>query len=262
MANDLTRRPARGAIRLRGVKKSFPAYYTETLKGSLLRLLRGQRLLERRTILDGLDLDIAPGERVGIIGRNGAGKSTLFRLMSGILTPDAGSVEIGGRVSPLIEITAGLVPDMTGGENIRINASILGLRRDEIEERFDEIVAFADLREFVDTPVRFYSSGMMGRLGFAVATHVDADVVLIDEVLAVGDARFQRRCLDRIDELSNQGATVILVSHDIDAIARHMERVVWLDGVIREQGPPSDIVQAYVASMATSVVASVKSNHE
>lgn len=240
---------ARGAIRLRGVRKSFPAYSTETLKGSVVRLLRGQRLVERRTILQGVDLDIAPGERVGIVGRNGAGKSTLFRLLSGILVPDAGQVTVGGRVSPLIEITAGLVLDMTGGENIRLNASILGLRRHEIAARFEEIVAFADLREFVDTPVRFYSSGMMARLGFAVATHVDGDVVLIDEVLAVGDAGFQRRCLERIDQLSESGATVVLVSHDVEAMSRHMERIVWIDGVVRDQGPPGRILPEFVASL-------------
>lgn len=235
-----------GAIRLRGVKKTFPAYYAETLKAALVRVARGESVVERRTILDDLDIDIAPGERVGIIGKNGAGKSTLFRLMSGILAVDAGSVQLGGRVSPLIEITAGMVPDMTGAENLRLNAAILGLRRSEIAARFDEIVAFADVREFIDTPVRFYSSGMLARLGFAVATHVDANIVLVDEVLAVGDREFQERCLSRMELLHSRGATVVLVSHDLDAIERHMSRVIWLEGgAVKRDGAPKDVLAAY-----------------
>lgn len=244
---------APGTIRLRGVKKTFPAYYAETLKGALVRIARGERVIDRRTILDGVDLELARGERVGIVGKNGAGKSTLFRLMSGILAPDEGSVAIAGRVSPLIEITAGLVLDMTGAENIRLNAAILGLSRLEIRQRFDEIVAFAELTDFMDTPVRFYSSGMMARLGFAVATHVDADVVLVDEVLAVGDAAFQARCLARIDELSARGATVVLVSHDVEAVRRHMHRVVWLDrGKVHADGPAAEVLAAYLAAMAAA----------
>lgn len=243
---------ALGAIRLRGVKKTFPAYAAETLKASVVRLMRGQPLWERRTILDGLDLDVAAGTRVGIVGRNGAGKSTLFRLMSRILTPDAGTVEVGGRVSPLIEIAAGMVPDMTGAENIRLNAAILGLRREEITKRFADIIAFADIGDFVDTPTRFYSSGMLARIGFAVATHVDADLILIDETLAVGDQEFQQRCLERINFLCERGATVVLVSHDLDAVAQHMERVIWLEhGRVCLDGAPDEVVQRYRAAIAS-----------
>lgn len=245
----------RGTIQLRGVKKTFPSYTADSWKVALVGIARRDRARERRTILDGVDLTVAAAERVGIIGKNGAGKSTLFRLMSGILTPDAGVVDIGGRVSPLIEITAGLVPDMTGRENIHLNAAILGLTRAELRERFDDIVAFAGIGEFLDTPVRFYSSGMMARIGFAVATHVDADVVLVDEVLAVGDEQFQRRCLARMDALSAQGTTIVLVSHDLDAVARHMQRVVWLEqGRVRMHGTPAEVLPPYRDSVAQSNV--------
>jgi ABC-type polysaccharide/polyol phosphate transport system ATPase subunit len=243
----------RGAIQLRAVKKTFPAYHADTIKGALARLARGQPVIDRRTVLDGVSLAVKPGERVGIVGKNGAGKSTLFRLMAGILAPDEGVVELGGRVSPLIEITAGMVIDMTGAENIRLNASILGLTRRQTEERFDDIVRFADIADFVDTPVRYYSSGMLARLGFSIAVHVDADIMLIDEVLAVGDAAFQARCLERLHAAWTNGTTIVLVSHDLAAVRRHTERVVWIEnGAVRADGATAEISAEYEASAAPS----------
>jgi ABC-type polysaccharide/polyol phosphate transport system ATPase subunit len=215
--------------------------------------LRGQPVVERRTIFEGLDLDVKPGERIAIVGKNGAGKSTLFRLMAGILAPDAGDIAIGGRISPLIEILAGLVIDMTGAENIRLNASILGLTNAQIRDRFDEMLAFADLGDFVDTPVRYYSSGMLARLGFSVAVHVDADIVLVDEVLAVGDATFQRRCLDRMSELSRRGTTIILVSHDLEAVRTFFARTAWIgDQRVLDDGPTERVLAAYTSAGSAS----------
>lgn len=236
----------RGAVVLRDVKKSFRAYHAETLKHAAISLLSGARLTERREVLKGIDLRVEPGERLGIIGRNGAGKSTLFRVISGILSPDAGQIQMGGRVSPLIEITAGLVPDLTGAENIRLNAAVLGLTRKQVEQKFSTIVEFAELADFLDTPARYYSNGMQARLGFSVAINVDADILLIDEVLAVGDAQFQQRCLDRLRELSERGATIIVVSHDLSALRGFCHRVAWLEkGRIESVGETDAVLEEF-----------------
>lgn len=240
----------KGAIRLRGVHKSFRAHHAMSLKESLIHVAQRRPLYERREILRGIDLDVAPGERVAIIGRNGAGKSTLFRLVSQILRADRGDVELNGRVSPLIEITAGHVLDMTGAENIRLNALLLGLPRHKLADRFDAIVDFAGIREFLDTPVRYYSSGMHARLGFSVAVNVDADILLIDEVLAVGDAEFQARCLARLDELARKNVTIVFVSHDLSAVRALCPRSVWLDaGKVRQDGATDAVVAAYSAEV-------------
>lgn len=224
----------RGAIHLHGVTKSFRAYHARSFKESAIRLLHRQPLVERREILRGIDLDVRPGERLGIVGKNGAGKSTLFRIISGILRPDAGTMEVTGRVSPLIEITSGLVPDLSGQENLVLNTVLLGLSLREAEARRDAIVEFAGIRDFLETPTRYYSSGMQARLGFAVAVHVDADILLVDEVLSVGDAEFQRKCLERMAELSRQGRTIVVVSHDPALIRDFSHRVVEIeDGLVR-----------------------------
>lgn len=240
----------RGAVRLQGVHKSFRAYHSDSLKDALIRLARRQPLLERRAVLHGVDLEVRPGERLGIVGKNGAGKSTLFRLMSRILMPDAGSIDVGGRVSPLIEVTAGFVPDLTGAENLRLNAALLGVPRRDIEQRFRRVVEFAGVGEFIETPVRYYSSGMQARLGFAIAVHVDADILLIDEVLAVGDAGFQQMCIAHLQKLADEGVTVVFVSHDLAEVGRFCERVVWLeDGVVKEAGAPHDVLPRFRASL-------------
>lgn len=220
----------RGGIVIDDVHKSFRSYHSRSFKETAIRLLRRQPMSERRAVLRGVSLRIGPGERVGIIGKNGAGKSTLFRILSGILQPEQGRVDVGGRVSPLIEITSGLVPDLTGRENIFLNAVLLGLTQMEAAQRFDPIVAFAGLGDFMDTPVRYYSSGMQARLGFSLAVHVDADIILVDETLAVGDVDFQARCLARMREVSDAGVTVVLVSHDPELIGSFCRRVIAIDG--------------------------------
>ncbi len=235
---------APGTISLRGVKKGFRAYHAHSTKTAMMRVIRRQPLFERRAVLRGVDLELKPGERLGLVGRNGAGKSTLFKLISGILYPDEGTLEVAGRVSPLIEVTAGLVPDMTGLENLRLNATLLGLSGAALEERLEKIVTFAGLTDFMDTPVRYYSSGMQARLGFSVAAHVDSDILLIDEVLSVGDVAFRAQCVERLREVADAGVTVIFVSHDFEAVADFCERVAWLeDGTIRDEGAAESVLE-------------------
>jgi ABC-2 type transport system ATP-binding protein len=234
---------ATGEIVVDDVHKSFRAYHSRSVKEVLIRVARREPLTERRPVLRGVGFRVSPGERLGIVGRNGAGKSTLFRLLSGIYRPERGRISVGGRISPLIEITSGLVLDLTGRENILLNAVVLGLTRAEVRRRFDDIVGFAGLEEFVDTPVRYYSSGMQARLGFSVVAHVDADVVLIDEVLAVGDVDFQERCVDRMRQLNDRGATIVFVSHDHAQLTALCPRLVMLDGGrVVADGPTSEVL--------------------
>jgi ABC-2 type transport system ATP-binding protein len=236
---------ARGTIELTDVHKSFPAYSAPTVKHALVwwATARGRR--ERREVLRGIDLRVEPGERVGLVGNNGVGKSTLFRVISRIMRADRGQVKTTGRVSPLIELTAGLVPDLTGRDNLVLNAAVLGLSRAEIDERLDDIVAFAGLEEFMDTPVRYFSSGMRARLGFSIAVHVDADILLIDEALAVGDQDFQARCIDRMRAIGESGTTVLFVSHEFEMIRRFCPRVVWLEnGRVRQDGECNAVLAA------------------
>src|SRR6266404_6238030 len=180
--------------------------------------------------LDEVDFKVEEGEVLGIIGENGAGKSTLLKLLAGITVPTHGSVSVPGSVAPLIEVGAGMVPDLTGRENIYLNAMILGMRRAEIKKKFDDIVNFAELEEFIDTPIKRYSSGMQVRLGFSIATSMDSDILIVDEVLAVGDLAFQRKCFDRMEDMiRRQGKTVLLVSHNIRQVERLCTRAILLD---------------------------------
>ncbi len=237
-------------ISLRGVHKSFRSYSAQTLKESIIHLARREPLHVRRPILAGIDLDVPRGQRLGLIGRNGAGKSTLFRVLGGILVPEQGTVDVRGRISPLIEITAGVVPDMSGAENIRLNAALLGLSRRQIDERFDAIVDFAELRDALDRPVRYYSSGMQARLGFSVAVHVEADVLLVDEVLSVGDVEFQARCLAKMFELAASGVTLVFVSHDLASVRKICTRCIWIEnGALKMDGDPAVVTAAFEASM-------------
>jgi lipopolysaccharide transport system ATP-binding protein len=194
---------------------------------------------------------IEPGEAVGFIGPNGAGKSTLLKLIARILEPDAGAVTVGGRVGALLELGAGFHPDLTGRENIYLNASVMGLSRRDVDLRLDEIVAFSELERFIDVPVKHYSSGMYVRLGFAVAVHMEPEILLVDEALAVGDSAFQSKCLDRIADLQRNGVTIVLVSHNLVSIQSLCDQAIWLEqGRIRMQGDPVDVVMAYVSSIA------------
>jgi len=197
--------------------------------------------------IDDLNIKVEAGEVVGIIGVNGAGKSTLLKLLARVSRPTTGSIKVNGSVAPLIEVGAGLVPDLTGRENIFVNGTILGMSRAEIRRKFDDIVGFAELEEFVDTPIKRYSSGMQVRLGFSVATSVDADILIVDEVLAVGDLAFQRKCFDRIESLlKQQGNTVLIVSHNIRQVQRLCKRVILLEhGRVKADGPPVEICDLF-----------------
>jgi ABC-type polysaccharide/polyol phosphate transport system ATPase subunit len=188
---------------------------------------------------------------LGIIGVNGSGKSTVLKLLSRIIEPTTGQVRVNGRISALLELGAGFHPDLTGRENIYLNGSILGMGRKEIRRRFDDIVQFADLESSIDIPVRYYSSGMYMRLGFSVATFANPEVLLVDEVLAVGDYAFQLKCLHRIDEMKRKGMTTLFVSHDMEAVKELCDRVVWLDGGgIRAEGDPASVVEQYLEGFA------------
>ncbi|MBR5722516.1 MAG: ABC transporter ATP-binding protein [Oscillospiraceae bacterium] len=238
------------AIEIQDLTKKFRIYADQgqSLKEKLLSKKR--RKYEERTVLDGISLTVEPGEAIGLVGKNGSGKSTLLKLMSRILYPDGGSVKLNGRVSSLIELGAGFHPDMTGRENIFTNASIFGLTHKEIEARMDEIIEFSEMQEFIDNPVRTYSSGMYMRLAFSVAIHVGADILLIDEILAVGDAAFQAKCFERLMEIKAAGTTVVIVSHSMAQLERICDRTVWIDsGKIRMEGPPNEVHPAYLDFM-------------
>jgi ABC-type polysaccharide/polyol phosphate transport system ATPase subunit len=204
--------------------------------------------------LNGVSFTVDEGEVVGIIGRNGAGKTTLLKILSRITEPTAGSARMRGRVGALLEVGTGFHPELTGRENIFLNAAILGMKRSEIRRRFDDIVEFAGVENFIDTPVKRYSSGMYLRLAFAVAAHVEPDIVAVDEILAVGDADFQRKCLGKMSDFAREGRTVIFVSHDLGAIAQMCERAIWLeDGQIKHDGPASRSIELYLAARGRKV---------
>lgn len=222
------------AIEVRNVKKKFKVYLDKgtTLKERVTSVRRNQ--FENKWVLNGISFDIKKGESVGLIGHNGCGKSTTLKLLTRIMYPDEGSVKIYGRVSSLLELGAGFHPDMTGIENIYINASIFGLSKKEIDKKLDDIIEFAELGEYIDNPVRTYSSGMYMRLAFAVAINVNADILLIDEILAVGDLNFQTKCFNKLMEIKQDGTTIVLVSHSMEQIEKVCERCIWLqDGKIQ-----------------------------
>ena len=199
--------------------------------------------------LDGVSFDAQPGDVIGIIGRNGAGKSTLLKILSRITEPTRGRVDLYGRVSSLLEVGTGFHPELTGRENVYLNGAILGMTRVEINRKFDEIVAFSGIEKFIDTPVKWYSSGMYLRLAFSVAAHLEPEILIVDEVLAVGDASFQRKCLNKMQSVSEQGRTVLFVSHDMTAITRLCPRAILLDGgKVLHDGPAHEVVSSYLTS--------------
>jgi len=205
--------------------------------------------------LDGVSFEVGRGEVVGVVGRNGAGKTTLLKLLSRITEPTRGRAEIHGRVASLLEVGTGFHPELTGRENIFLNGAILGMRRAEIDARFDEIVAFAEVERFIDTQVKHYSSGMYLRLAFAVAAHLEPEILLVDEVLAVGDASFQRKCLGKMSDVAHSGRTVLFVSHNMEAVQRLCPRTVWLDaGRVVADGDTGDVVSDYLATGAERIV--------
>ena len=237
-------RPAE--IRVHNVTRRFKVYPREARRLKDLVVARSRTRGHEVVALRDVTFHVEPGDAVGLVGRNGSGKTTLLRLISGIIKPSSGRVDVGGRVGSLLELGAGFHPDLTGRENVFLNGSIHGLKRAYIREQLDEIVSFAGLEEFIDLPVRTYSSGMYMRLGFAIAAHIDADVLLLDEVFAVGDEQFQRRCFGKIFEFKQRGGTIVFVSHDAAAVERLCDRAILLrNGRVEFDGATHDAIVRY-----------------
>lgn len=238
------------AIEIRHISKSFKVYSDKrhTIKDRVV--FGGEKKCEKREVLKDISFTVRRGEAVGLIGQNGSGKSTLLKLLTKIMYPDSGTIKLQGRVSSLLELGAGFHPDMSGRENIYINASIFGLSRKEIDVRIKDIISFSELEEFIDNPVRTYSSGMYMRLAFAVAINVGADILLVDEVLAVGDVSFQAKCLNRLRKIKGNGTTIVLVSHSLSQIEQICDRTIWINnGVICKSGSPQEVHHDYMGFM-------------
>ncbi|MDR2722894.1 MAG: ABC transporter ATP-binding protein [Cellulomonadaceae bacterium] len=226
------------------VRKEFSLRHNRSFKEFIVAALRG-KALEKDTFnaLDNVSFTVDEGETVALLGFNGSGKSTLLKCISGVLTPDAGSIRTRGRVAGLIEVGAGFHPDLTGRENVYLNGAILGMTEQQINDTFDEIVAFSEIERFIDTEVKFYSSGMFLRLAFSVAVHSEPEVFLVDEILAVGDEPFQKKCLAKIEQLKGEGRTLVIVSHDLNLVSSICKRGILLEkGVVTMDGPAPDVV--------------------
>jgi ABC-type polysaccharide/polyol phosphate transport system ATPase subunit len=229
-----------------GVRYRVPSERVLSFKEYMIRRFQGQITMRDFWALDHVDLNIKIGEMIGLIGPNGAGKSTLLKLVARVMRPTSGRIYVRGKVAPLLEFGAGFHPDLTGRENIFLNGALLGFTSDEMQEKFDRIVDFAELWDFIDVPQRNYSSGMTARLGFSIATDVEPDILLLDEVLSVGDESFQRKSLARMENFRKMGATIILVSHNLDTILAMCQRVIWLDhGQVKKTGESVAVIEAY-----------------
>ena len=256
------------AIEVSHLTKEYRLGAIQGLKQTLLNTgarLMGKPVPERPLFkaLDDVSFSIEPGEVVGIIGHNGAGKSTLLKMLAKISTPTSGSVKVNGRIAPLIEVGAGFVPDFTGRENVYLNGAILGMSKQEIDRKFDEIVDFAEMAEFIDTPVKRYSSGMQVKLAFAVATSVESEILIVDEVLAVGDLAFQRKCFDRMEDLiKQQGRTVLLVSHNIRQVERLCTRTILMDhGRAQADGNAADVCELFYSRSDEQIRRNIEAGH-
>jgi lipopolysaccharide transport system ATP-binding protein len=256
-AESLSKRYHRGARASSGV-----------LRDTLARALRSPWSVFHRQkpepfwALKDVSLQVNEGEVLGLIGRNGSGKTTLLKILSRITRPTEGWAEIHGRVGSLLEVGTGFHPELTGRENAYLSGAILGMNKQEITRKFDEIVAFAELDQFIDTPVKHYSSGMYVRLAFAVAAHLEPEILLVDEVLAVGDIKFQRKCLGKMGDVARAGRTIVLVSHQLNQIRRLCQRVAWIDGgLLRQTGPTADVVGAYEADMSAGGIDDARPSH-
>lgn len=230
------------------VYKTFNVYLDKanTIKEKLLFLFSRNRK-EKREVLKGINLNIKEGEVVALIGTNGSGKSTLLKLLTKIIYPNKGKIETEGKLTSLLELGAGFHPDFSGRENIYFNASIFGLTKKEIDERLEDIIEFSELRDFIDNPVRTYSSGMYMRLAFSVAINVDADILLIDEILSVGDEHFQNKCFEKMLELKKQGKTMVFVTHNMNSVKNLCDRAIWLyQGKIKMDGNTNEVVEEYI----------------
>lgn len=237
-------------IDVKDVKKKFRSYSDKasSFKERFINPLRGKH--EDIMVLKGISFQVKRGEAVGIIGENGCGKSTTLKLLTRIIFPNEGHIKMKGRVSALIELGAGFHPDMTGRENIYTNASIFGITREEVDLRINDIIQYSELEDYIDCPVRTYSSGMYMRLAFAVAINVDADILLIDEILAVGDSAFQKKCFEKLKEIKANGKTIVIVSHSMDQLFRICDRLIWLDnGLIQDDGRPKVVAEEYLSAI-------------
>ena len=244
------------AVRAYHVSKRFTLRHDRprSFQDLFLNVLRFKHVTskEKYWALSDVSFKVEPGEMLGIIGENGAGKSTLLKLLSRIIEPTSGQIETSGRVGALLELGTGFHPDLTGRENVYLNGSMLGIKKTEMSRLFDSIVSFSEMERFIDVPVRHYSSGMFMRLGFSVAIHLKPDILLVDEVLAVGDHAFQLRCLDKINELKRQGITVVFVAHDLRTVRALCDRAIWLDeGCIKADGPVQHVLDEYMAQIST-----------
>lgn len=232
-------------IRVAHATKYFTLRHTRAFKEIVIRTFQGRRadLSERFTALDDISFTVGEGEAIALLGRNGSGKSTLLKLISGVMGADRGDIAVRGRVAGLIDVGAGMHLDLTGRENIFLNGAILGMSERQIHEQYDKIVAFSEIEEFMDTEVKFYSSGMFLRLAFSVAVHTDPDIFLIDEILAVGDEPFQKKCLARIQELRHEGKCLVIVSHDLDMVSQFTDRgIVLRKGQMMLDGPIDEAI--------------------
>ncbi len=258
------------AIKVENVSKAFRLKkryrQSTTLKSALINTLRRQRVSEEERqfwALRGVSFDVPKGTTLGMIGSNGSGKSTLLKLLAGIHRPTSGHVSTNGRISALIELGAGFHPEFTGRENIYVNGIILGLSRKQIQERIDDIIHFSELEDFIDNPVKTYSSGMYMRLAFSIAATVDPDILLIDEILAVGDASFQRKCQNKLNTFKADGKTIVLVTHDLSALERYCDRVLWMDhGQMKAYGDVQSVMQMYLEHVADQQRANLLEEHE
>ena len=238
-------------IEVRDVYKKFRNYYDKShnLKDKLIHVGREKKFKDNQ-VLNGISFDVKRGEAIGLIGKNGCGKSTTLKLLTKIIYPDQGSIEIKGRVSSLLELGAGFHPDLSGFENIYLNAAVFGLTRKEIDQRVEDIVRFSELRDYINNPIRTYSSGMYMKLAFSVAINVEADILLIDEILGVGDVSFQKKCFEKLQDIKKSGTTIVIVSHSTDQIERICDRSIWIeDGQIRMEGEPANVHKYYLQAM-------------
>ena len=247
-------------IEFDGVNKRFQLQEGRTLREFMPAFFQGKGWSDPFYALRDVTFSVPEGETFGIVGRNGSGKSTLLKIVAGVMAPSEGSVRVQGRISPLIELGAGFHPDLTGRENIFLNASILGMSNKQTQARFNDIVAFSELEEFIDTPVKRYSSGMYIRLGFAVAVHSDPSILIVDEVLAVGDAGFQEKCFDKIGEFQERGVTMVLVTHALSLVKSLCHRAMLLErGVPKALGRPEEVISTYEELVAQATHAPVGS---
>lgn len=235
------------AIKFEGVSKKFRRGRKLLLKEALVDMFKPGKT-EWFWALKDVNLPVKKGETIGIIGPNGSGKSTILKLISGFMIPDKGTISVNGKVSPLIELGAGFHPELTGAENLILNGVILGLTRKEVENRYDSIVDFAEIGDFINTPVKHYSSGMYMRLGFSIAVHTDPEVLLVDEILAVGDSSFQKKSFNKMEEFKKKGISIVFVSHNLKNVEKFCDRVIYLNNSeIKEDGKPDEMIKMYLA---------------